>query len=103
MTNYYIKSFNPQVKGLLLKLNKMREEITAEWARKTSEGILGEKINKQLELCLETIEYGVRKNEMKVTVYIFADALVIKELNRRGFEVKQYDDQRDGSYLTISW
>jgi hypothetical protein len=29
--------------------------------------------------------------------------LVIKELNRRGFEVKQYDDQRDGSYLIISW
>ncbi len=81
----------------------MKEEITAEWARKTAESILSEKIHKQLELCLETIEYGVRKNEMNVTVYIYADALVIKELNKRGFSVKQYDDQRDGSYLTISW
>ncbi|TXG80036.1 MAG: hypothetical protein E6R13_08855 [Spirochaetes bacterium] len=81
----------------------MREEITAEWARKTSESILGEKVNKQIEACLNAIENSVKQNKMSCSVGIYADALVIKDLNKRGFSVKQYDDQRDGSYLTISW
>ena len=81
----------------------MRQEITAEWARKTSESILGEKVHKQIEACLNAIENAVKQNKMSCSVGIYADALVIKELNRRGFSVKQYDDQRDGSYLTISW
>lgn len=103
MTNYYIKSFNPQVKGLLLKINKMKNEITAEWARKTSESILGDKINKQIEVCLDAIERAVKANKMSCTVGIYADALVVKDLNKRGFKVEQSNDQRDGSYLTISW
>jgi len=81
----------------------MRQEITAEWARKTSESILGEKVNKQIEACLNAIENAVKQNKMSCSVGIYADALVIKDLNKRGFSVKQYDDQRDGSYLTISW
>lgn len=81
----------------------MRQEITAEWARKTSESILGEKVNKQIETCLNAIENAVKQNKMSCSVGIYADALVIKDLNKRGFSVKQYDDQRDGSYLTISW
>ena len=81
----------------------MRQEITAEWARKTSESILGEKVNKQIETCLNAIENAVKQNKMSCSVSIYADALVIKDLNKRGFSVKQYDDQRDGSYLTISW
>ena len=28
----------------------MRENITADWARKTAESILGEKINKQIDI-----------------------------------------------------
>lgn len=81
----------------------MREEITAEWARKTSESILGEKVHKQIETCLNAIENAVKQNKMSCSVGIYADALVINVLNKRGFSVKQYDDQRDGSYLTISW
>lgn len=81
----------------------MRQEITAEWARKTSESILGEKVHKQIETCLNAIENAVKQNKMSCSVGIYADALVIKDLNKRGFSVKQYDDQRDGSYLTISW
>ena len=81
----------------------MRQEITAEWARKMSESILGEKLNKQIETCLNAIENAVKQNEMFCSVGIYADALVIKDLKKRGFTVKQYDDQRDGSYLTISW
>lgn len=81
----------------------MREEITAAWARKTSENILGEKIHKQIEVCFNAIERAVKENKMSCSVGIYADSLVVKELNKRGFEVKQHDDQRDGSYLTISW
>lgn len=81
----------------------MREEITAQWARKTSESILGEKVERQLNDCLDAIQKAVKANQMACSVSIYVDALVIKELNKRGFTVKQYDDQRDGSYLTISW
>lgn len=81
----------------------MRQEITAEWARKTSESILGEKVKNQINICLNAIEDAVKKNKMNCSVGIYADGLVIKDLNRRGFSVKQHDDQRDGSYLVISW
>jgi hypothetical protein len=33
----------------------MREQITAEWAKKTAESILGEKIQKQIGVCLDAI------------------------------------------------
>jgi hypothetical protein len=81
----------------------MKEEITAEWAKKTAESVLGEKVNKQLEVCLDAIERAVKGNQMGCSVGIYADALVVKELNKRGFSVKQHDDQREGSYLNISW
>ena len=81
----------------------MREEITAEWAKKTAETILGEKVNKQIEVCLNAIERAVKANQMACSVGIYADALVIKELNKRGFTVKQSSDQKEGSYLNISW
>jgi hypothetical protein len=103
MINYCIKSFNPQVKGLLLKNKTMKEGITADWARKTAESVLGEKINKQIEVCLDAIERAVKANQMACSVGIYADALVVKELNKRGFKVEQSNDQREGSYLTISW
>ncbi len=85
------------------KEKNMREEITADWARKTSEKVLGEKVKGQIEICLNAIERAVKANQMACSVSIYADALTIKDLNKRGFTVKQYDDQRDGSYLTISW
>ncbi len=81
----------------------MKEEITAEWARKTSESVLGEKINKQIETCLNAIERAVKANQLACSVGLYADGLVIKELNKRGFKVEQSNDQREGSYLTISW
>ena len=81
----------------------MREEITAEWARKTSETILGDKVVEQIKVCLNAIERAVKTNQMACSVGIYADALVVKDLNKRGFKVEQSDDQRDGSYLTISW
>jgi hypothetical protein len=85
------------------KNENMKEEITAEWARKTAQAILGEKVSKQIETCLNAIESAVKKNEMSCTVGIYADKLTIQELNKRGFTVKSHDDQRDGSYIDISW
>jgi len=81
----------------------MKEEITADWARKTAESVLGEKIHKQIQSCLTAIELAVKENKMVCTLGIYADALVVKELNKRGFKVEQSNDQREGSYLTISW
>lgn len=39
----------------------MRDEITAEWAKKTAESILGEKANGQLNTCLDAITRAVKK------------------------------------------
>ena len=81
----------------------MREEINADWARKTAESVLGEKINTQIKVCLDAIERAVKANQMACSVGVYVDALVVKELNKRGFTVKQSNDQREGSYLNISW
>jgi glutamine amidotransferase PdxT len=82
----------------------MKENVTAEWARKTAETILGEKINKQIEQCLEAIETSVKRNEFSCSVSCYPDDLTLKELNKRGFKTKYMDgDWRDGGYLKISW
>jgi ABC-type protease/lipase transport system fused ATPase/permease subunit len=81
----------------------MREQITAEWAKKTAESILGEKVNGQINICLDAITKAVNKNIFQTSVSMYAHLLVIKELNKRGFSVKQYDDQKDGPSLVISW
>jgi len=79
------------------------EEVTADWARKTAQTILGNKVKAQVISCLESIRNAVKRNEMYCGVDMYADAMTIKELQRRGFQVKQQSDQRDGSYLTIQW
>jgi len=88
---------------ILLDTLIMREDITAKWARKTSENMLGERVKKQIGVCLAAIENAVKANEMACSIPIYADVLVIKELDKRGFRVKQYDNQIDGRYLTIYW
>jgi hypothetical protein len=82
----------------------MKENITADWARKTAETILGEKVEKQIKLCLESIEMSVKRNQFSCDVSCYPDDLTIKELNKRGFKTKYVDgDFRDGGYLKISW
>lgn len=81
----------------------MREEITAEWAKKTAESVLCEKVNGQIQICLDAITKAVKINNFETSLSMYAHALVIKELNKRGFSVQQYDDQKDGPYLLISW
>jgi hypothetical protein len=78
-------------------------QITAEWARKTATSILGEKVEKQLNMCLSYINSAVERNEMSCYVGIYADPLTITELQKRGFKCQTHDDQRDGSSLQINW
>lgn len=81
----------------------MDNKITAQWARETAQKQLGEQVNEQVNKCLKAIEDAVKRNEMSTDVGVYAKPLTITELQHRGFTVKQHDDQRDGSYLSISW
>jgi hypothetical protein len=81
-----------------------KQNITAEWARKQATTILGEKINQEINICLNAIEQAVVKNQMSTSVGIYVHDLTLEDLRKRGFTVKKYDgDQRDGSYTSISW
>jgi hypothetical protein len=80
-----------------------RNNINAEWARKQATSILGEKVKKEINICLDAIEKAVASNQMSISLGIYAESLTLEDLRKRGFTVKQYDDQRDGSYLSISW
>lgn len=80
-----------------------RNNINAEWARKQATSILGEKVKKEINICLDAIEKAVASNEMSISLGIYAESLTLEDLRKRGFTVKQYDDQRDGSYISISW
>jgi len=80
-------------------------EISAEWARKTAQSILGDKVKEQISRCLEAIVKAVKKNELSVSVSMYVEPLTRKDLESRGFKVETYKaiDQRDTDYITISW
>ena len=79
-------------------------EITAEWARAKATSILGEKVKKQLDTCFEYIKKAVERNEMYCHVSVYPDAMTTSVLQKRGFKTEYVDgNQRDGSYLIISW
>jgi hypothetical protein len=79
-------------------------EITADWARKTAQSILGEKLEKELNMCLYNIKRKCAVNKLSTSIPIYIDELTKHELEKRGFKVEKYTgDQREGSYTTISW
>lgn len=79
-------------------------EITADWARKTAQSILGEKVQKELDMCLNSIKNAVKLNNFSTSVSAYINDLTKKELEKRGFTVTKYTgDQRDGSYTSITW
>jgi hypothetical protein len=82
-----------------------RDNITAEWARKTSQGILGKKVNMQIDNCLEAIEMAVTANKLSIDVSMYVEDLTIQDLQKRGFSVKKHTamDQRETDYITIKW
>lgn len=83
------------------------EEITAVWARKQATAVMGEKILKEVEKCIDLIKKAVAKNEMSTNVFSSIDELTEAELHRRGFKIRtveaDFRDPRDTSYIVISW
>jgi len=84
-------------------VNDITHRISAKWARETATKIHGEKVSKEIKECDDAIKDAVKKNNFSTNIYRSFEALTIQDLKNRGFEVKQYDSQRDGSSLTISW
>ena len=81
----------------------MDKEITADWARTTAKEIHGEKVKTELIKCGSEIRTAVKQNKFVVNVSMYADKMTVTELESRGFEVHQQDNQRDGSFLIIKW
>ena len=82
----------------------MKEEITAEWARRTAQTILSEKVNKELSLCFIAIEHAVKNNELCCNVYFVPEDLTMEELTKRDFKlICVPSTQRDEGFLEIKW
>ena len=81
----------------------MDKNITAKWARETSQEILGKKVAAQLEGCEEAIKKAVSENKMSTQVTIYAEKMVLQELRSRGFSVTQTSEQREGDWIVIHW
>lgn len=81
----------------------MDSKITAKWARKQSEEVLGQRVKGELTKCENSIISAVKSNATHCNVYIHAHNATLTELKRRGFKVEQHDEQRDGPILIITW
>ena len=83
------------------------EQVTAKWARETAQGLLGDKVKAELDKCLKAITDAVTRNELSTSVGFTIHSLTEKELERRGFTVKEMgsfsSDPREGPYIMISW
>lgn len=79
------------------------KDVTAQWARETAEGKLGPKAEAQLNMCLVSVKSAVNRNELTVNIDEWIEVTTKKELEKRGFKVECHDDQREGSWTTISW
>lgn len=83
------------------------DKITAAWARKQAESILGTKIEKEIKEIIEEIKMSVAQNRFEINVTRTLNELTKKELAKRGFTLKQIEpdqrDQREHAYLIISW
>lgn len=81
----------------------MDKKITAEWAKNTAINAISEQVAKEIATCENEIKRAVDRNQMNCIVGIYGQPKTISELVKRGFKVEQHDDQRDGSYISISW
>ena len=80
-------------------------EITAEWARKLAQSVLGDKVKQQIATCLDAVVRAVKINKLSVDVGIYVEPLTRRDLEGRGFKVEVHKamDQRESDYITISW
>lgn len=89
--------------NLVIKIKKNMTEVTAKWAREKAISVLGVKVSEQISKCENGIKSAVGCNKMSCSIGLYAEKLTLNELEKRGFKCEQHDDQRDGSYLTITW
>jgi len=78
------------------------DNINAEWARTQSNKMSSVAI-KQLDECLEKIKDAVNRNETNAHLRIKIENVVLKNLQERGFIVKEHDNQYDGASINITW
>ena len=79
------------------------EQITATWARDTAIKVLGDKVKKEIEGCDGAIRKAVSENKLTTTIDLYIETLTKENLEQRGFEIKRFSDQREGSYTVINW
>lgn len=83
----------------------MREEITADWAKKTATNVLNAKIQDQINKVLNDIEIAVKNNRFESTIYSDLHELTVKDIQGRGFKIEKNGNynQQDGTSYSISW
>ena len=77
--------------------------VTAEWARRMTNEVLGVKIQAQIKRCNEAIIIAVNNNLDFVSLDGYFEHLTIEHLAKRGFIAQLLDDELSGYYLKISW
>lgn len=77
--------------------------LTAKKAREITDSVNNLKNSTALEDCLNKITKAINLGEEQIFISFSLTNSVIRELGIRGFTVKTYDDQRDGSAIKISW
>lgn len=85
----------------------MRDNVTADWARRNSNiKILEDFVKREINMCLDKIEASVGANVFKCSICeIELHESTIEELERRGFKVKFYsaNDGTELSYYLVTW
>jgi hypothetical protein len=85
--------------------SNIQPAITAEWARKESNAILSEKLEKQLLKALDAVIYAINNDNESASAHTILHDKVRGILRSRGFkleDIKGYD-QRDPDYVKITW
>lgn len=82
--------------------------INAEWARKNTQTVIGERVKEEIKFCEEAIKKAVADN--KTEAYVgkgLLDSITLRELANRGFVVNyqqgDFRDPREHSYYVIKW
>lgn len=83
----------------------MSDNITAEWARKEANEVLGKKVSEELDRCETAIVLAVKQNKMTCSVSLCPHEKTTLELSKRGFKVIEHPEhnQREPGYITINW
>lgn len=79
------------------------EIMTADEARKKSSSVTNAIAQAELERFAVAIDRATVLGSRAAQVNFCASVSVVRELERLGFTVKKWSDQRDGDYTQVSW